>query len=64
VGDYAFIADGSGGLKVIDVSVPDSAHFVAAYNTPYAYGVYADSGYIYICDRDEGLMIFENLAVE
>ncbi len=64
VGDYAFIADGSGGLKVIDASVPDSAHFVAAYDTPYAYGIYADSNYIYICDRDEGLMIFENLVVE
>ncbi|UCC79547.1 MAG: hypothetical protein JSW64_14980 [Candidatus Zixiibacteriota bacterium] len=64
VGDYAFIADGSGGLKVIDVSVPDSSHFIAAYDTPYAYGVYADSNYIYICDRDEGLMVFENLVVE
>jgi hypothetical protein len=59
-GQYAFIADGSGGLKVIDISVPDSAHFVAAYDTPYAYGLWADSQYIYICDRDEGLMIFEN----
>jgi hypothetical protein len=64
VGDYAFIADASGGLKVMDVSVPDSAHFIAAYSTPYALGVYADSGYVYICDRDEGLMIFENLVVE
>jgi hypothetical protein len=60
VGDYAFIADGSGGLKVIDVSVADSAHFVAAYITPYAYGLWADADYIYLCDRDEGLMIFEN----
>lgn len=59
-GNYAFLADGSGGLKVIDISVPDSSHFVAAYSTPYAYGVWADSGNIYICDRDEGLMIFEN----
>jgi len=64
VGDYAFIADGSGGLKVIDATVPDSAYFVAAFSTPYAYGVYADSDFIYICDRDEGLMIFENLVVE
>lgn len=60
VGDYAFVADGSGGLKVIDISAPDSSFFVAAYATPYAYGVWADSGYVYICDRDEGLMIFEN----
>ncbi len=60
VGDYAYIADGSGGLKIIDISVPDSAHFVVAYDTPYANGVWADSGYVYVCDRDEGLMIFEN----
>ncbi len=64
VGNYAFLADASGGLKVIDVSNPDSALFVAAYDTPYAYGVYADSNYVYVCDRDEGLMIFENLVVE
>jgi len=61
VGDYAFIADASGGLKVIDITVPAEAHFVAAYSTPYAYGVWADSGSIYICDRDEGLVIFDNV---
>lgn len=60
VGDFAFVADASGGLKVIDAVVPDSAHFVAAYTTPYAYGLYATSEYIYLCDRDEGLLIFEN----
>jgi len=60
VGDFAFVADASGGLKVIDAAVPDSAHFVAAYTTPYAYGLYATADYIYLCDRDEGLLIFEN----
>ncbi len=59
-GDFAFLADGSGGLKVIDISVPDSAHFVAAYDTPYANGVWADENYVYVCDRDDGLLIFEN----
>jgi len=59
-GNFAFMADGSGGLKVIDISVPDSSYFVAAYTTPYAYGIWADSSYIYLCDRDEGLLIFEN----
>lgn len=62
VGDYAFIADASRGLKVIDISVPDSAHFIATYDTPYAYGLWADADYIYVCDRDEGLIIFENLS--
>ncbi len=64
VGDYAFLADASGGLKVIDVSTPDSAMFVAAYDTPYANGIFADSSSVYICDRDEGLMIFDNIVVE
>jgi hypothetical protein len=60
VGDYAFIADASRGLRIIDVSDPYSAYIVATYDTPYAYGVYADSNFIYLCDRDEGLMVFEN----
>lgn len=63
IGDYAFIADGPRGLKVVDISVPDSAHFIANYDTPYAYGLWADTDYIYLCDRDEGLMIFENLSL-
>ncbi len=62
VGDYAFIADGASGLKVIDTSVPDSAHVIARYDTPYAQGVWADSDFVFLCDRDEGLMIFENLV--
>ncbi|OGC91446.1 MAG: hypothetical protein A2W25_00370 [candidate division Zixibacteria bacterium RBG_16_53_22] len=60
LGGYAFIADANGGLKAIDTSIPDSAHFVAAYATPYAYGLYATLDYIYVCDRDNGLMVFEN----
>jgi hypothetical protein len=60
VGSHAFLADANGGLKVVDVSIPDSAHVVATYATPYAYGLWADPSYIYLCDRDEGLLIFEN----
>lgn len=64
VGDYAYIADGASGLKVIDASVPDSAHVIARYDTPYAQGVWADSDFVFLCDRDEGLMIFENLVLQ
>jgi hypothetical protein len=60
IDNFAFIADSDGGLKVIDATIPDSAHFVAAYATPYAYGLTATRDYIYVCDRDLGLMIFEN----
>jgi hypothetical protein len=61
VGDYCFLADGSGGLKVINVANPAAPFFVAAYTTPYAYGIWADSSKIYITDRDLGLLIFDNL---
>jgi hypothetical protein len=59
-GNYAFLADAMGGLKAIDISIPDSARFVAAYATPYAYGLFVTPELIYVCDRDNGLMIFEN----
>ncbi len=59
-GNYCYLADGSGGLKVIDVTNPASPVFLDAYDTPYAYGVFATEDYIYLCDRDNGLMIFEN----
>ena len=61
VGDYCFMADASGGLKIFNIANPYAPFFVAAYTTPYAYGIWADSNYIYIADRDQGLMIFENL---
>jgi len=60
VGDYCFLADGSGGLKVIDISDPYAPIFLSAYTTPYAYGVWADANYIYLADRDNGVMIFAN----
>jgi hypothetical protein len=61
VGDYCFLADASGGLKVINIANPAAPAFVAAYTTPYAYGIWADSSKIYIADRDLGLLIFDNL---
>jgi hypothetical protein len=63
-GAYAYLADADGGLEVVDVAIPDSAHIVTSYPTPYAYGVFVDTTFtpnrIYICDRDNGLMIFES----
>lgn len=60
VGDYCYLADGSKGLKIINVADPYNPFFVAAYDTPYAYGLWADEDYIYVADRDNGVMIFEN----
>lgn len=58
-GNYCYLADGSGGLKIIDVTNPQAPVFMAAYTTPYAYGVFVHGDNIFICDRDNGLMIFE-----
>jgi len=60
LGNYAYIADANGGLKLVDISNPAQTRFLAAYATPYAYGVFVTEQYIYLCDRDYGLMIFEN----
>jgi hypothetical protein len=60
VGNYAYMADASYGLRAVDISDPATAHIVATYKTNYAYGLWADSSYIYLCDRDLGLLIFAN----
>lgn len=60
VGDYCYLADGSKGLKIINVADPYNPVFEAVYDTPYAYGLWADEDYIYVTDRDNGVMIFEN----
>ena len=60
LGNYCYLADGSGGLKIIDVSNPYAPYLLTTYDTPYAYGVWADSEYIYIADRDDGILIFKN----
>jgi hypothetical protein len=60
LGNYCFLADGSGGLKVVDVADPYNPRFLAAYSTPYAFGIWVEPDYIYLADRDMGLLIFEN----
>jgi hypothetical protein len=60
VGDYCYLADGSKGLKIINVADPYNPVFEEVYDTPYAYGLWADEDYIYVADRDNGIMIFEN----
>ncbi len=56
-GDHAFIADGSEGLQVIDVSDPTSPDIVGNYSTPYAHGVFVNEDYVFLADRDLGLII-------
>ncbi|RKX20273.1 MAG: hypothetical protein DRP26_01985 [Candidatus Zixiibacteriota bacterium] len=63
VGNYCYLADGSKGLKIVDISDPYNPVFIAAYDTPYAYGLWADEDYVYVADRDNGIMIFENRVI-
>ena len=58
---FAFIADGGDGLKVANIANVTAPQFVAAYTTPYAYGIWADENYVYLADRDWGLLIFERI---
>lgn len=60
LGNYCYLADGSGGLKIVDVTNPYAPFLLTSYDTPYAYGVWVDSEYIYLADRDDGVLIFEN----
>jgi hypothetical protein len=45
---------------VIDITDPYAPNFLAAYDAQYAYGIWADTEYIYLADRDYGLLIFKN----
>ncbi|MBN2323516.1 MAG: hypothetical protein JXQ30_07275 [Spirochaetes bacterium] len=60
-GDYAYVADGAEGLKVIDISTPTSPSLVdnGVYDTYSAYGVTIQDSYAYIADGNSGLIIVD-----
>ena len=49
-GDYAFIADWDNGLKILNISQPNSPTYVSSYDTGYAYDVCVDGNYAYVTD--------------
>jgi len=58
LGDYAYVADGSGGLRVVDVSDPAHPTEVGFYATPGdARDVAVAGDYIYVADFVGGLVI-------
>lgn len=57
-GDTVCVADGNGGLQIIDVGSPSDPRLIDALHTPHADGVAAANGYVYVADRDWGLVIF------
>jgi hypothetical protein len=59
-GDYAYIADYSSGLQIIDISTPSSPSLAGTYDTPgSARGVYASGDYAYVADYNSGLQIID-----
>ena len=50
-GNYAYVADGSAGLRIIDVSLPSAPAEVGFYDTPgAAYDVAVAGNYAYVAD--------------
>ncbi len=57
-GNYAYVADGLSGLRIIDVSVPSAPAEVGFYDTSgTAFGVAVAGNYAYVADSGYGLFI-------
>jgi len=58
--EYAFVADGLGGLQVLDVREPTAPLQAGNYDTPgYAQGVTVRGDYAYVADGPGGLVILD-----
>ena len=59
-GNYAYVADGTAGLQVIDVSNPANPKRTGAYDTGgYALGVAVSGNFAYVADGDAGLQVID-----
>ncbi len=59
-GGYLYVADGSSGVRVFDVSTPSTPTQVGSYNTPgTAYDVSVSGNYAYVSDGTSGLRILD-----
>ena len=58
LGTYAFVADGPSGLRVIDITNPQSPQIEGGMDTPdYAFGVAVSGTYAYVGDGYSGLQV-------
>ena len=59
-GNYAYVADWDDGLRVIDVSAPNSPKEVGFCDTPgEANGIFVSGSHAYVADRNEGLRVID-----
>lgn len=59
-GNTAYVADGSSGLQIVDVSDPASPSLLGSYDTPgTASGVYISGNYAYVADGSSGLQVID-----
>jgi hypothetical protein len=59
-GNYAYIADGNGGLRMVNISKPFGPYEVAFYETPgKAQEVHAAGGYVYVADDTGGFLVLK-----
>jgi len=59
-GAYAYVADTTAGLRVVDVSNPAAPFEVGSYDTPgWAYGVAVAGSYAYVADFLDGLRVVD-----
>ncbi len=59
-GNNIFVADGSGGLLVLDASSPGNIKKIGKYDTPdYLYFVDAVNGYPVVSNPDSGILVFD-----
>ena len=59
-GDYAYVADGSSGLRIADISDPANPDEVGVFDTPgNAVELYVNGNYAYVADEGQGLRIVD-----
>ena len=54
-----YVAAHTGGLRVFDVSDPTDPRAAGSLETPFANGVFVKDSYVYVADRDWGLVVAE-----
>lgn len=57
-GKFLYVADGPGGLKVVDASSPSELKLVKTIRTTYAFRVYLNQDHLYLSDGPAGLKVY------